>query len=49
MNEMFSYATSFNQSLTNWDVSQVTKMKNIFNYCPNGNYQPDTIKHFKLR
>jgi len=30
MNRMFNGATSFNQSLNNWDVSSVTNMDRMF-------------------
>ena len=34
MNSMFYGCEAFNQDISRWDVSNVTNMKYIFNYCP---------------
>ena len=34
---MFSYAESFNQDLSNWDVSRVTNMNAMFSYAKSFN------------
>ena len=37
MSGMFAYATSFNQPLNNWNVSNVTNMSSMFAYATSFN------------